>query len=149
MLSLDEAANGRKRILGIDALTFRYVGRRGSARCSGFSTDDRGTANVGQRSKQFRSNLARQQRSDKSRLFELVNRLFGAVHQTLDRRISVEPCNLVTGIDGDFVGLLLDAPCPRRQARPVERPARLLFGDKVCDAGRDLTRKTRLANHNS
>src|SRR3974390_989956 len=131
VLGLDEAVARRQRVFHIYALPIRDVASGRGTRGGGFRTGNRNRAQFGQRLKQFRRDIARQQRGKKCRLLKFVNCFLDPVDQYFDHRVGVETGYLVARTDDDLVGLLLDTPGSGRKGLADNWLPRLPFSNKI------------------
>ena len=144
MLGIDQLADGRQRVFGVDAVPFRDFRRGGRAgRCS-FGARNRCRAKIGQRLEQFGCDLGRHERSDKRRLFKLVDGVFDRFDQPFNPRSAPKRAISLRA----SIAILSAFSSMRRarsaSARRVKGAMGLPVGDETCDAGGDLARQAGL-----
>src|SRR3974390_786561 len=147
VFGLDQAVDRRQRVFHIYALPIRAVASGRGTRGGGFRTGNRNQAQFGQRLKQFRRDIARQQRRKECRLLEFVDCFLDPVNQLFDHRVSVETRYLVARTDDDLVGLLLATSGSDRKGLAVNWLPRLPFSNIICEANCDIPRQPGLAHH--
>ena len=121
VLDIDEPADCRQSILGIDAVSVRYFRRGSDANRCGFGARDSCGAEIGQRFQQFRRDFGWHERRNKRRLLKLVDRVFDLIDQTFDAAVGAEPRHLTACFERDPIGLFFNAAGSLSQRRTVER----------------------------